>query len=116
VAPRTVIESWMSGVPVVATRCTPFFEEVSGLASATELVPLPPEPDFESRDRARLRIEDPSTRASLAAEMLSRVLPTRPTDVRRREIAVLARANGFSANDMVEGLRRIYESVAGAKR
>jgi glycosyltransferase involved in cell wall biosynthesis len=113
VAPRTVIESWMSGVPVVATRCTPFFAEIPELSFATRLVELPETLGLESLDRERLRIDDQGMATSLAAELLRQVPDLSPIDDQgRSEIARLARVSGFSAGDMVASLGRIYENVS----
>lgn len=113
VAPLTVIESWMSGVGVIATNSTSFYEEVHIALPAHALYKahLPNEINWRETKREFLKISGEGAR-SVAQEMHAEALrATRPTDETRDDLATMARDAGFTLEKMAQRLDQIYSDI-----
>ena len=107
VAPLTVIESWMAGVPVITTRSTPFYEE-RDVQFALHTLPFQTGVHWAPRDVANIAISDElADDIALAALQHIRAM-TCPDDAVRIEIAAAARASGFELRRMTEAFKDIY--------
>jgi glycosyltransferase involved in cell wall biosynthesis len=109
VAPLTWIESWMSGVPILATRSTPFCDEVHGLD--IQLIDLPTGTSWSTIPQPQLRL-DRAVADGLAEDLAGRAqaIPI-PSDHARKRLAIGARAQGFADESMLAVTSAAYSAL-----
>lgn len=107
-----VIESLLSGVPVLATTCTPFFDELrkEGLSTAElDLIELPS--GLEDKNRLELKLADNDARR-IADEFVGRIAKRSPVeDAKRMHLASRSRAACMESRAMLEQFAALYGSL-----
>ena len=112
VASLTVLEALMSGIPVVATRASPFYEELY-LAQFLTLVERPANKSWDTLHQGLLRIDDKVAARQVAEKILSTVEDVGVSaNALRETIRALAIRAGGDANAMIAATGAIYDEVA----
>lgn len=110
VAPLVATEALMSGVPVLSTDCTPWYEELAlaGIGpSDLRVVPLPSRGSGQRREDLRLTHEEARQVAGLIADVLCASHPPSPSE--RNQRAAVALEAGMSQSLMLRAFRHLYE-------
>jgi len=113
VAPLVVLEALNAGVPVIGTRSTPFYDELSSCGIPTDaytFVPFPPEENLNV-ERKAIRVTDST--ASHLAETLIKLTITSPTCTypQRLNLSQATYNAGFFQDEMLKGFKTIYDEA-----
>ncbi|MBK7003020.1 MAG: glycosyltransferase family 4 protein [Rhodoferax sp.] len=113
VAPLVVLEAFNAGVPVIGTRSTPFYDELSSCdipTGAYTFVPFPPEENLNV-ERKDLVVTDST--ASHLAETFIQLTNTSPisTYSQRLNLSQATHTAGFFQDAMLAGFKKIYDEA-----
>jgi len=113
VAPMVCCEALVAGVPVLSTRCTPFYDELAALGlGAPHLQRLGAPPQAAGRPYHELRYTDAEADA-LTAVILDAVTARIPsTDAGRLALSRLAQQAGLSQEQMLDGFAFLYAELS----
>jgi len=111
VCPLVVLEALHSGVPVLATRSTPFYSELEQLSFPNDFIHLIDLPILSEHTRSKLSVsaEDAKRSARHLVEIANNFYP--PTDGFRARLARNVLGCRFSQNKMAASFNQIYSEA-----
>ena len=115
VQPYVVLEALMSGVPVVATKSTPFYDELERVLNCRESIEVIPLPErFISGQVSKSRKELTGREIRTLSQKIVKALKSlkSPDDDSRKNLARLMKNGDFTLTKMNNKLLRIYEEIS----
>jgi len=111
VNPLVVLEAFVSGIPVLATKCTPFYNELSSLGIPAECFSISKLPERIKPDvlkRSELKLEEPEV-FSVGEELIT-LLRDKAGNLNCSKSVLLEKgiAAGFTSEAMFEGFNKVY--------
>jgi glycosyltransferase involved in cell wall biosynthesis len=115
VAPMVIIESLLSGVPVIATDSTPYLDEITSTLpqGLLKTFSLPAYLKSQSKDLLHLKEKDVKT---IGDKILAYTENFTPYDqAQKLELSKMAISNKFDAESMINEFKKIYNQFSSFK-
>jgi glycosyltransferase involved in cell wall biosynthesis len=111
VCPLVVLEAFHSGVPVLATRATPFYTELQDFSLPSDCLHLVDLPDLSAQSRSDLSV--PADAASSVAQRLVTIAASLqpPDDDYRARLSGSTGEAGFTQQQMLTSFNHIYSEA-----
>lgn len=113
VVSMVVVESLLSGVPVLATSSTPFFDELfdEGVVTKNDLILIKIPTEITKKSRGDLRITDECDLAEVCNSFIEKIKLFKPiSDEARIAISMRAKSANMESECMLRGFFSIYDA------